>query len=148
MDEKILPFWQRKKLTEMSAAEWESLCDGCGLCCLQKLEDEEDGEIYYTRIACHLLDLQSCQCSNYPQRQHLVPTCIQLTADQVDSFRWLPETCAYRLLAQGQALPDWHPLVSGDREQLHREGISLRGQMVSERDIDEDDWEDWIIYRV
>lgn len=147
MTESTTPFWVRKTLAEMDEAEWESLCDGCGLCCLQKLEDEEDGSVYYTRIACKLLDLDSCRCSDYAGRHRQVPDCIRLTPDQADQFRWLPATCAYRLLAQGQALPDWHHLVCGDRDAVHAARISHAGRMLSETAIDEQDWEDHLIFR-
>lgn len=141
------PFWQSKSLKDMSREQWESVCDGCGLCCVQKLEDEDDGEVYYTKIACQLLDLHSCQCSDYPNRKQRVPGCIQLTAEQVQQFCWLPASCAYRLLAEGKPLFDWHPLISGRADSVYEAGISLAGQLVSELDVDEDDWEDYIIYR-
>src|SRR5690554_836372 len=141
------PFWRHKGLHEMSPQEWESLCDGCGLCCLQKLEDEEDGTVYYTRIACELLDRQNCQCSDYPNRLERVPGCLQLTAEQVEQLDWLPRTCGYRLINEGKDLPDWHHLVCGDRSAVHKAGISLAGQMLSPRDVHEDDWEEHLIYR-
>ena len=139
------PFWQDKTLDQLSEQEWESLCDGCGLCCLQKLENEDDGLVYYTRIACKLLDLHSCRCSDYPGRQRQVPDCIRLTPAQADEFCWLPPTCAYRLVAEGSDLPEWHPLVSGDPEAVHRAGISLRGQMISELEVPEEDWQDHLL---
>jgi uncharacterized protein len=142
-----VPFWKRKTLAQLDREEWESLCDGCGLCCLQKLEDEEDGSVYYTRIACKLLDLNTCQCSDYPNRRSFVADCIQLTPQQADSFQWLPPTCAYRLVAEGNDLPAWHYLVSGDRQAVHRERISQAGRMVSENNVAEDDWEDYLIFR-
>ncbi|NHN79747.1 YcgN family cysteine cluster protein [Azotobacter chroococcum] len=147
MAAKVEPFWKRKTLDQLDAGEWESLCDGCGLCCLQKLEDEEDGGVYYTRIACRLLDLETCRCRDYANRRQSVPDCIQLTAAQAGEFQWLPPTCAYRLLAEGKDLPLWHPLVCGDPQAVHRERISQAGRMLSETAVAEDDWEDYLIFR-
>jgi uncharacterized cysteine cluster protein YcgN (CxxCxxCC family) len=127
-------FWQEKTLNEMTSAEWESLCDGCALCCMNKIEDEDEGEIFYTNTACELLDLSTCRCSDYANRERLVPDCLQLTASNVSDFDWLPGSCAYRRLANGQVLPDWHPLVSGRAETVHEAGISMRGQMVPDED--------------
>jgi uncharacterized cysteine cluster protein YcgN (CxxCxxCC family) len=141
------PFWKRKTLDQLDAQEWESLCDGCGLCCLQKLEDEDDGAVYYTRIACKLLDLKTCQCSRYAERTRFVPDCIQLTPAQADQFAWLPPTCGYRLVAEGKDLPEWHPLICDDREAVHKAGISQSGRMLSETQVAEDDWEDYLIFR-
>lgn len=141
------PFWKRKTLDQLDAQEWESLCDGCGLCCLQKLEDEDDGAVYYTRIACKLLDLKTCQCSRYAERTRFVPDCIQLTPAQADQFAWLPPTCGYRLVAEGKDLPEWHPLICDDPEAVHRAGISQSGRMLSETQVAEDDWEDYLIFR-
>ena len=132
MDEPA-PFWTRKKLAEMTAAEWESLCDGCGKCCLNKLMDEDTGEIQPTRLACRLLDIGACRCTRYAERQRLVPDCVMLTPQNVAGLKWMPSTCAYRLLEEGKPLPWWHPLVSGDPETVHQAGVSVRGRVVSER---------------
>jgi uncharacterized cysteine cluster protein YcgN (CxxCxxCC family) len=125
-------FWKRKSLREMTTDEWESLCDGCALCCLQKLEDEDTGEIYFTDIACRLLDVEACRCTDYANRAKLVSTCLVLSADEPDAFNWLPGTCAYRRLAKGQDLPDWHPLLTGNPDSAHEAGISARGKCSSE----------------
>lgn len=136
------PFWRQKKLQELSGIEWESLCDGCGRCCLNKLEDEDTGEIFFTRAACHLLDIDHCRCTNYLQRQVEVPTCLNL-AQGFSQFQWLPKTCAYRLIHEGKPLPDWHPLISGRPESVHEVGISVRDIALSEAEVD--DLEDHII---
>ena len=132
------PFWKTKTLDEMSATEWESLCDGCGQCCLIKLEDEDTGEIAVTRLACKLLDLGSCQCSDYGNRQDHVSDCVKLTPGDVSRLAWLPETCAYRLLDEGDDLRWWHPLVSGTQETVFESGVSIRGTAISEKKIPED----------
>lgn len=131
-------FWLDKTLQELSAAEWEALCDGCGRCCLIKLEDEDTAELYYTNVACHLLDLNTCRCRDYAHRSELVPDCLVLTCDKTEIFEQLPTTCAYRLRAEGRPLPDWHPLVSGDPESVYSAGISVRGKVVSEEFIHPD----------
>jgi uncharacterized cysteine cluster protein YcgN (CxxCxxCC family) len=128
------PFWKRKRLSQMTRKEWESLCDGCARCCLLKLEDVDTGEIAYTDIACRLLDTRACRCTHYEHRQRYVPDCIRLDAGKVDSMGWLPSTCAYRLVAEGRDLYDWHPLVSGDPDSVHRAGISIRDRVVREQD--------------
>jgi uncharacterized cysteine cluster protein YcgN (CxxCxxCC family) len=128
------PFWRVKALHEMTEAEWESLCDGCGRCCLNKLEDMDSGEIAWTDVACRLLDRGTCRCSDYPNRQRKVPDCIQLDPENVAALTWLPPTCAYRLVAEGRELYWWHHLVSGDRETVHQAGVSVRGRTVSEAD--------------
>lgn len=148
MAAKVEPFWKRKTLEQLDQDEWESLCDGCGLCCLQKLEDEDDGSVYYTRIACKLLDQDSCRCTNYPNRRQFVPDCIQLSPAQAEEFRWLPPTCGYRLVSEGVDLPPWHHLVCGDRQAVHDAGISQAGRMLAEGSVAEDDWEEHLIFRV
>ena len=125
-------FWKRKSLAEMNKDEWESLCDGCALCCLQKIEDEETGDVYFTDIACRLLDTNTCRCTNYAKRAKLVSDCLVLSADDPDAFHWLPDSCAYRRLADGKDLPEWHPLVTGDPNGVHEAGISAKGKMASE----------------
>lgn len=129
------PFWKTKSLAEMSREEWESLCDGCGRCCLNKLEDEDTGRFLYTRAACKLLDLGTCRCTDYPNRQAKVPDCVQLTPENVGSLGWLPATCAYRLLDEGKKLPWWHPLVSGTHDTVTEAGISVSGEVYSEEGI-------------
>lgn len=133
-------YWKRKSLAEMNAGEWEGLCDGCALCCMHKLEDEATGEIFYTDVACKLLDLGSCRCGDYANRARRVADCLVLSVDRPQEFDWLPASCAYRRLARGQDLPAWHPLLTGDPESVHAAGISLRGAVVSERDTDPDNY--------
>ena len=130
-----VPFWQRLTLEEMTDEEWESLCDGCGRCCLNKLEYEDTGEIEWTDIACRLLDGETCRCRDYENRHALVPDCVGLTADSVRTIRWLPPSCAYRLVAEGRPLYWWHPLVSGDPETVHLAGVSVRGRTLSEDEV-------------
>ena len=127
-----LPFWKTKTLEAMTPAEWESLCDGCGKCCMAKLEDEDTGEIYWTTVGCRLLDAGLCRCSDYEHRFEKVTDCVRLTPQNVRTLDWLPSTCAYRLRGEGKPLPDWHYLVSGDRESVHQAGMSVRGWTISE----------------
>lgn len=128
------PFWKTKTLEEMSAAEWESLCDGCGKCCLSKLEDEDTGDIHWTTVACRLFDCATCRCSDYAHRFERVQDCVGLTPANVRTIAWLPVTCAYRLLAEGRDLYWWHPLVSGTPETVHEAGISVRGRITASED--------------
>jgi len=130
-------FWETKKLTELDRGQWEALCDGCGKCCLHKLEDDETGELYPTNVACKLLDRRTAQCKDYRHRRAYVPDCVRLDAKNVFTTDWLPSTCAYRLRANDEPLPEWHYLVCGDREAVHRAGESTRGWTVSEDDAGE-----------
>ncbi len=145
MPERRPRFWELP-LRDLTRPEWEALCDGCGKCCLNKLEDEDTGEVELTRVACRLLDGSTCQCSKYATRHDYVPECIVLTpASIVRNLYWLPQTCAYRLRHEGRALPAWHHLLSGDPEAVHRAGASVRGETLSEIEVSDEDWEDHII---
>ncbi len=141
-------WWHDKTLAELSPTEWEALCDGCAKCCLHKLEDEDHGEVVYTRVRCRQLDEISCRCSDYPNRSVLVPNCIRLEPGNIREFHWLPGTCAYRLRAQGERLADWHPLISGNANSVHRAGISIRGRCVSEDYVHPDGFDEHIVYWV
>lgn len=148
MAEQQQQFWKDKSLHEMTQQEWESLCDGCAKCCLVKLQDDETEEIAYTSVGCQYLDAGTCQCTQYGLRKELVSGCISLQPDMVDQFNWLPDTCAYRLASEGNDLPVWHHLVSGDRDTVHQSGNSVQDKIHSEADIDPDDLEDYIVYWV
>ena len=132
MTQRPAPFWRSKRLADMTEDEWESLCDSCGKCCLHKLEDPDTRRFAYTNVACFMLDVTTCRCSDYEARLTYVPDCIQLTAGAVDKLGWLPASCAYRRVAEGKGLKPWHPLVSGSRETVHRAGVSVRGRAISE----------------
>jgi uncharacterized cysteine cluster protein YcgN (CxxCxxCC family) len=138
------PFWKTKTLWEMSAEEWESLCDGCGRCCLVKLEDEDSGRYYFTDIACHLFDSGTCRCGDYENRTALVHDCVKLSPDNAGELGWLPRTCAYRMLSEGKSLAWWHPLVSGTPDTVIEAGISMRAKTVSEREIPDSELENHI----
>ena len=139
------PFWKTKRLSQMSQAEWESLCDGCGRCCLNKLEDIDTGATYFTNVACRLFDTASCRCKDYANRKRQVSDCVQLSPRNVKRIVWLPPTCAYRLVEEGQDLEWWHPLVSGDPRTVRLAGISIAGRVLSEPDVPEDDLPDHIV---
>ncbi len=138
-------FWERHRLDELSRAEWEALCDGCGLCCLIKLEDEDSGQVNYTKVACKLLDPRTGWCSNYADRKKFVPDCLSLSPALVPVLRWLPRTCAYRLVHEQKPLPDWHPLLTGDRNSTRRARQSVAGRSISELQVPEDELEHHIV---
>lgn len=138
-------FWQTKKLSEMNDVEWELLCDGCGKCCLHKLEDEDSGDVYYTDVACQHLDLKLCRCQSYAKRHQLVEDCISLHEMELNQYFWLPDTCAYRLLSENRPLFKWHPLVSGSVNSVHEAGASVLGRVVKEDSVDMGDMEEHVI---
>ena len=139
-------FWETVPLKKMTRDEWEALCDGCGKCCMNKLEDEDTGEVALTRVACRLFDDTTCQCAQYPIRHQFVPECIVLKPANMDTnLYWMPETCAYKLLWQGKPLFPWHSLISGTPESVHAAGVSMQQRTVAEFEVSEDDWEDHII---
>ena len=138
-------FWEEKTLAEMTPGEWESLCDGCGKCCVIKLEDVDTGDFHGTDVGCTLLDGGTCRCTDYQRRKELVPDCVVLTPDTLDQLPWMPASCAYRLLGEGKPLPDWHPLVTGDAGSTHVAGMSVKDRIVSEDDVAEEDYPGHIV---
>jgi uncharacterized protein len=138
-------FWKSKRLAEMTPAEWESLCDGCGRCCLKKLQDESSGKVVYTDVACRLLDRERCRCKHYADRRDRVSDCVAIDPANAETMRWLPTTCAYRRLAEGRSLEWWHPLVSGDPATVHTAGISVRGRALPESAVADDELETRVI---
>jgi len=139
-------YWETVPLQKMTKPEWEALCDGCGKCCLNKLEDEDTGEVALTRVACRLLDDESCRCGQYAIRHQFVPECITLTPGNIArNAYWMPTTCAYRLLHEGKPLFKWHPLISGTAQSVHDAGVSVQGFTIPEFEVPEEDWEDHII---
>lgn len=138
-------FWKNYALQELSQAEWEALCDGCGLCCLVKLEDDETAEVAYTKVSCKLLDCETAQCSDYPNRLQHVPDCIQLTPEKLDKIHWLPSSCAYRRVNEGKNLPAWHYLLTGSRDNVIKARKSAAGRCISEVEVDEEQIEDYIV---
>ena len=146
MTEQLRPeFWKKYPLAELNPTEWEALCDGCGLCCLIKLEDEEIGEVAYTKVSCKLLDCNTARCSNYAERLDYVPDCIQLTLEKLDTIHWLPPSCAYRRLNEGKKLPSWHYLNTGTRESVIKAKKSAAGRCISEVEVNEEEIEDYIV---
>ena len=139
------PFWETKQLHELDRAEWEALCDGCAKCCVHKLQDDQTEEILYTCVACRLLDVNTCRCTNYANRHELVPDCAVLSPDTPEHFEWMPDTCAYRLLFEGKPLPDWHPLISGTPSSVHDHGASARKKLIPEFLADTDRLEKYIV---
>lgn len=137
-------FWERKKLSQMTPEEWESLCDNCGRCCLNKIEYEDTQEIFYTNVSCHLLNRNTCKCKDYQNRKMIVPDCLQLSPRNIKKLSYMPDTCAYRLVAEGKELPQWHPLISKSKSTVHSSGISVRNKVISEKQMDRD-LEDYII---
>lgn len=138
-------FWKNYSLEQLNPAEWEALCDGCGLCCLIKLEDEDTAEVAYTKVACKLLDCQTGHCSDYPNRLEHVPDCIQLSPEKMNQIQWLPKSCAYRRVQEGKSLPTWHYLNTGSRQNVVMARKSVAGRCISELDVDADDLEDYIV---
>ncbi len=143
---KHIPFWEEKKLKDFSQTEWESLCDGCGKCCLQKLQDEDTEEIHFTCISCQFLDQHSCRCKVYENRFEHLPECLNLTKDNLDTvLPWLPSTCAYKLIHEEKPLPGWHHLITDNKDTVHLLNFSVRDKTISELDIAEEEWEDFVV---
>ncbi len=138
-------FWETKSPTEMTVHEWESLCDGCGRCCLNKLDDWDTGEIYYTNVACKLFDGATCRCKDYQNRLDTVPDCVKLEPEDIGKYHWLPPTCAYRLLDEGKPLPEWHPLISGTYRTVMEVGVSVSGKTISEERMELEEFENHIV---
>jgi uncharacterized cysteine cluster protein YcgN (CxxCxxCC family) len=145
MKDREKPFWERKPLEQMTEQEWELLCDGCGRCCLEKLQDRDSGRVFYTSVACRYLDTNTCRCGLYQQREIFVPECLVIKPETIHTIDWLPLTCAYRRIIEGKSLEWWHPLVSGDPDTVHKAGISIRDKVVSAAFIAEDDLDAYII---
>ena len=141
-------FWEKKSLTQMNQAEWEALCDGCAKCCLLKFQDEDSETIYYTHIVCQYLHHDKCQCRHYEDRHQLVTRCVKLTPENINQFSWLPSTCAYRLIHEGEPLPAWHHLISGDRNTIHELNESIKDKVISESYVHPDSWQEHIIHWV
>ena len=148
MASEAAPFWETKSLSELTHQEWEALCDGCGHCCLIKLEDERSGELYVTQVACYQLDLETCRCRDYPNRLQIVDTCMGLSAEDPRPYRLLPETCAYRCVAEQRPLPDWHPLRTGDPAGARQAGVAVCAFALSEQAVHESELEDLILERI
>jgi len=138
-------FWKTRSLDELTTEQWESLCDGCGQCCLVKLEDADSGDVFYTDVVCYLLDQDACRCGDYKQRCILVPDCVKLTPDNLQDLSWMPVDCAYRRLAEGRELAWWHPLVSGSSATVHESGASVKGKAICETEVDINDLEEHIV---
>jgi len=148
MSDSVKPFWETKSLEKMSRDEWESLCDGCGRCCLHKLQNDFTEEIYYTQIVCNLIDQNTCQCTRYDERSELVPTCVTMKPEDARNLTWMPNTCAYKLLADDKPLPEWHPLITGNRDAMVAANITITGRVYSEDEVPEKDWQDYIIEKL
>jgi uncharacterized protein len=142
----VADWWDEKSLAELSGFEWEALCDGCAKCCLHKLEDEDSGEVFYTKVRCRFLNEETCRCTDYVNRSTLVANCIDLRSADWSTLDWLPSTCAYRLRAHNQPLPQWHPLVSGSRDTVHREGVSIRHRSISDEYVHPDGYDEHIVH--
>jgi uncharacterized protein len=138
-------FWKTKTLAQMTPEEWESLCDGCGWCCVHKIQDVDTNEVFYTNVICRFIDMHRCRCTDYEHRSQNVPTCVRLTPELVPQLTWLPETCAYRRVAEGKDLPEWHYLRSGSDYQIHKLGFSVRHKVINEKDVDMDRLEEYVV---